>query len=278
MSHIYLEYSFEISPGDPGSEILLAELGELPFESFEETESGLKAYIRKTDWQADILGELNILNNPSFQIKYLFREIPPENWNETWETHFTPIEIDHSCRVRAPFHEKKEVTFDIVIEPKMSFGTGHHETTHMMLQLLLDLPLEAKAVLDMGCGTAVLAILAAMKGANPVDAIDIDHWSYLNSLENTERNRQSHIRVYEGDVSVIPDKKYDLILANINRNILLADIQVYAKQLAANADLMLSGFYEEDEAIIREECEKAHLHLKRKLSRNNWIALHFQIG
>ncbi|QBA64736.1 50S ribosomal protein L11 methyltransferase [Muriicola soli] len=276
MSYTYIEYNFEIKPRDPGTEILLAELAELPFESFEETEDGLKAYIRKSEWQEDLLAEVAILDSPAFEVGYQFHEIPPENWNKKWETHFDPIELDNRCRVRAPFHEEKDVTYDIVIEPKMSFGTGHHETTYMMLQFLLDIPLEGQSVLDMGCGTAVLAILAAMKGAEEVDAIDIDHWSFLNSLENIKRNGQEQIEVFEGDVSAIPNKQYDVVLANINRNILLADIPAYAEHLRDRGKLLLSGFYEADSAVIDGVCKEAGLDYKTKLQKNSWTAVLYQ--
>ncbi|NNK10292.1 MAG: 50S ribosomal protein L11 methyltransferase [Flavobacteriaceae bacterium] len=276
MSYTYIEYHFEIIPRDPGTEILLAELAELPFESFEETENGLKAYIRQSEWREDLLGEIAILESPAFELKYQFHEIPPENWNKKWETHFDPIEIGNRCHVRAPFHEEKDVTYDIVIEPKMSFGTGHHETTYMMLQFLLDMPLERQRVLDMGCGTAVLAILAAMKGAEAVDAIDIDHWSFLNSLENIKRNGQEQIRVYEGDVTAIPNKEYDVILANINRNILLTDIPEYAEHLERQGKLLLSGFYEEDSDAIDRRCREVGLVFRSKLQKNSWISVLYQ--
>ena len=272
MSHIYLEYRFKIQPRNPSMDILLAQLSELPFESFEETDDGLNAYIRKEDWNKDILQGVPLLQNTKLAISHSFREIPPENWNEQWETNFKPIEVGGLCVVRAPFHPKPGVLFDIVIEPKMSFGTGHHETTHMMLQFVLNKKIEGKTVLDMGCGTAVLAILAAMKGAAAVDAIDIDHWSYLNARENADRNKQSQIVIYEGDVSAIPDKKYDLILANINRNILLKDIPSYCEHLEKNGALVLSGFYDKDEPLVTKKCKASGLMLKEKLMKNHWVS------
>ncbi len=275
MSHVYIECSFEVSPKVPGTDILLAQLSEHPFESFEETEKGLNAYIRKEDWHTELLEQISILQDPSSKITQQIREIPPENWNVKWETHFDPIVIGAKCMVRAPFHEKKEVQYDIVIEPKMSFGTGHHETTYMMLQFLLDTNVHGMKVLDMGCGTAVLAILAAMKGAASVDGIDIDHWSYLNAIENAERNGQGDITIIEGDASVIPDKKYDCILANINRNILLKDIGVYSDHLVAQGSLFLSGFYLEDESIISEACKNAGLVFVKKAIKNKWVATQY---
>ena len=273
MSHVYMECRFEVAPRDPGAEILLAELSDLPFESFEETEKGLNAYIRKSEWNENILSAVSLMQQPEFNVAVEVREVPPENWNEKWETHFDAIEIDGRCRVRAPFHPHKEATYEIIIEPKMSFGTGHHETTHMMLEFLLEREVKGKTVLDMGCGTAVLAILAGMKGAEEVDAIDIDPWSYANALENAELNGQERIRVYEGDSRVIPSKKYDLILANINRNVLLADIPLYADHLKNGGELLLSGFYESDVEVIRDQCREAGLEYQSKRVRNSWVAL-----
>ncbi|MFN7043674.1 MAG: 50S ribosomal protein L11 methyltransferase, partial [Flavobacterium sp.] len=227
MSNIYIGYHFTIAPVELGSEILIAELGEKAFESFIETETGISAFVQKDLWDTNILEDIQILNNPEFEIEYTFEEIEQVNWNEEWEKNFEPIDVDGKCHVRAPFHEKTNAEFDIVIEPKMSFGTGHHETTHMMIQHILETDFTNKKTLDMGCGTAILAILAEMKGAQPIDAIDIDNWCYLNSIENAERNNCKHISVYEGDASLLVGKKYDIIIANINRNILLNDMQQY---------------------------------------------------
>ena len=163
--------------------------------------------------------------------------------------------------------------YDIVIEPKMSFGTGHHETTHMMVQQLLQLELKGKKTLDMGCGTGILAIFAEMKGAQPIDAIDIDTWCYENSIENVERNNCEHIIVYEGDASLLKDKKYDVLIANINRNILLNDMSTYANCLNDNGILLLSGFYKEDIPIIENEISKYDLKIESVIERNNWVAL-----
>ncbi|MHB1148549.1 MAG: 50S ribosomal protein L11 methyltransferase, partial [Lutibacter sp.] len=161
------------------------------------------------------------------------------------------------------------------IEPKMSFGTGHHETTHMMVQHLLDLDVAGKKVLDMGCGTGILAIFAEMKGAKPIDAIDIDNWCYQNSLENMERNNCKHIAVYEGDASLLKNKKYELIIANINRNILLNDMHIYASCLNDKGVILLSGFYKEDIAVIDAEISKYGLKLDKQIERNNWVALKY---
>ena len=273
---IYKGYYFKVEPLQPAVEILIAELGYAGFESFVETEEGVTAYIQKEEWNQNILDDIQILNSDEFDITYTHEDIEQTNWNAEWEKNFNPIVVDDVCAVRAPFHEKFDTEYDIIIEPKMSFGTGHHETTHMMIQHILQNDFKDKSVLDMGCGTAVLAILAEMKGAKPIDAIDIDNWCYLNSLENVERNNCKHISVYEGEASLLKDKNYDIIIANINRNILLQDIATYAKCLNTNGSLFLSGFYEDDIPLIEKECNVNNLQHLKTLKRNNWVALHFK--
>jgi ribosomal protein L11 methyltransferase len=275
MSNIYLGFHFSVEPKEIGSEILVAELGELPFESFIDSDSGIVAYIQKQFWTENILDDLHILSSPEFQISYTIEEIDQVNWNEEWEKNFEAIEVDGICHVRAPFHPKTDAKYDIVIEPKMSFGTGHHETTHMMIQHLLETDVKGKKTLDMGCGTAILAILAEMKGAQPIDAIDIDNWCYLNSIENATRNNCTQITVYEGDADLLKDKKYDLIIANINRNILLNDMQTYVDCLNKEGILLLSGFYNEDIPFIDASCTEKGLTYVKKFERNNWLSLKY---
>jgi ribosomal protein L11 methyltransferase len=272
---IYIGYEFKVTPVQPGVEILIAELGYAGFESFVETEEGVTAYIQKEAWHESILDDVQILNSEEFKIDFTFNDIEQTNWNEEWEKNFNPILVDNVCSVRAPFHEKPNTPYDIIIEPKMSFGTGHHETTHMMIQHILKNDFTNKSVLDMGCGTGVLAILAEKKGANPIDAVDYDNWCYLNSLENVERNNCKHITVIEGDASVLTDKKYDVIIANINRNILLNDMGTYVSCLNKGGLLFLSGFYKDDMPVIQEACEKHMLKFEEKLERNHWVALKF---
>lgn len=272
---IYIGYEFKVNPLQPGVDILIAELGEVGFESFVETEEGLSAYIQKEDWNENILEDIQILNSKEIEIHYTFEEIEQTNWNIEWEKNFNPIIVDDVCTVRAPFHEKPNTIYDIVIEPKMSFGTGHHETTYMMIQHILKNDFTNKSVLDMGCGTGILAILAEMKGAKPIDAIDYDNWCYLNSLENVDRNDCKHITVLEGDARLLKNRSYDIIIANINRNILLNDINVYVGCLNKNGLLFLSGFYRDDIASIEEECNKYNLKLVEFIEENNWVALKF---
>ncbi len=272
---MYIAYHFSITPKETGSDILLSELEDTAFESFEETENGLSAYVQENLHTDDILAEVSILEHPEFEISYTIEKIETVNWNEEWEKNFSPIEVGDDCYIRAPFHPTKNAKYEIVIEPKMSFGTGHHQTTYMMLEHLLDTDLANKTALDMGCGTAVLAILAELKGAKQIDAIDIDNWCYLNSLENVERNNCSQISVYEGDVSLIKGKKYDVIIANINRNILLNDMHAYAACLDKDDLLFLSGFYTEDIPVIDESCQSHGLKLEKQLQKDNWVALKY---
>lgn len=275
MDNIYISYTFKVSPKEPATEILIAQLGEVGFESFVENEEGVEAFIQKNDWNSHVLEDIYVLNSGEFQISYEMKEIEQTNWNIEWEKNFNPIQVDGLVSIRAPFHENPNLKYDIVIEPKMSFGTGHHETTHMMVQHLLDLEVTGKKVLDMGCGTGILAIFAEMKGAKPIDAIDIDNWCYQNSLENVERNNCKHIAVYEGDASLLKNKKYEVIIANINRNILFNDMQVYVNCLRENGVILLSGFYKEDIPIIDAEISKYGLKLDKQIERNNWVALKY---
>ncbi|MBL4642917.1 MAG: 50S ribosomal protein L11 methyltransferase [Flavobacteriaceae bacterium] len=278
MDNIYIEYIFNVEPKEPGTEILIAELGFAGFESFVENDNGVTAYIQKEEWNTNILENILVLTSEEFAISFTKKEIEQTNWNSEWEKNFEPIQVDGLVSIRAPFHENPNLKYDIVIEPKMSFGTGHHETTHMMVQHLIDLDLENKSTLDMGCGTGILAIFAEMKGAKPLDGIDIDNWCYLNSVENAERNKCKHISFYEGDASLLTNQKYDVIIANINRNILLNDMATYTKCLNENGILLLSGFYKEDIATIDQEVSSHGLSIQNTLERNNWVSLRYLKG
>jgi ribosomal protein L11 methyltransferase len=271
----YIGYHFEIEPIQPGSDILIAELGEEGFESFVETEKGISAFIQKKDWHKDILKNIQILNSGEFRITFTYEEIEQVNWNTEWEKNFEPIRVNDTVSVRAPFHEKTDLPYDIVIEPKMSFGTGHHETTHLMIQQLLNVDLTDKTVLDMGSGTGILAIMAELRGAKSVDAIDIDDWCYENALENATRNNCTKIRVFKGDAALLADKNYDVIIANINRNVLINDLPVYYKCLNKGGVLLLSGFYREDIPYIQKAATGLGLRESDVLEKNNWISLKF---
>jgi len=271
-SFTYISGSLEIQTA---IEILVAELGLLGFESFTENEDGVVAYIQEAEWNAELLNNIQILHSDEVKFSHEVKEIEQVNWNEEWEKNFEPIVVENEVSIRAPFHDDPKLAYDIVIEPKMSFGTGHHETTYLMIKHLMELDLSGKRVLDMGCGTGILAIFAEMKGADEIDAIDIDAWCYENSVENVERNHCKNIEVYQGDASMLGSSSYDVIIANINRNILLNDMAVYVTCLRPDGELYLSGFYTEDIPFIKEEAEKNGLTFKKKFERNNWVALKF---
>lgn len=273
----YIEIDFTIEPLQPASEILIAELSQLGFESFVEEDDGLKAYIQKNDFQEDSLKELEILHHQDFQIQYKVSEIEDQNWNAKWESEYDAVLIDNRCYIRAPFHSSKsDVEHEIIIEPQMSFGTAHHETTHQMIQFLLDEDVQGKKVLDMGSGTAVLAILASKKGAESVDAIDIDEWAFNNALENVRKNQCTNIKVLMGGAELLKNQSYDFVLANINKNILLADMEQYTKVMTSNARILFSGFYTHDLNDITARANHYGLELIQHSERNNWVAALFR--
>ncbi len=272
----YIELYFEISPMQPASEILIAELSELGYESFVEEENVLKAYIVSHLFDEKQIEGLYVMQNQEFSISYKWKQVADENWNAKWESEYESVFIDKRCYIRAPFHARKpNVEFEILIEPKMSFGTAHHETTYQMIQLLMEEDVVGKKVLDMGCGTAVLAILAKMKGASEVHAIDNDEWAYNNALENVEKNHFSDIIVEQGDAALLKGRQYDLIIANINKNILLRDMKFYTQALAPKGRIFFSGFYTEDLDDLKKEAQKLGLVYGKHLSKNNWVAAIF---
>ena len=257
-------------------EILLAELGAVGLESFTETDDGgLSAYIQSDDWIEGMLEQVQILSSDEVEFKVEQENIEQVNWNEEWEKNFEPIEVQGKVSVRAPFHSGEELEYNIVIEPKMSFGTGHHETTHLMIEHLLEVDLQGKKVLDMGCGTGILAIFSEMRGASEVEAIDIDPWCYENSVENAARNSCRKIKVFEGDASLLKEQQFDVIIANINRNILLDDMSSYVKCLKPGGLLLLSGFYGEDMEQIDRKAQELGLKLLDEKERNRWVGLKY---
>lgn len=271
----YIEYQFDIQPKEPFGEILTAFLADLEFESFVETDNGISAYVR-TDLD-DESGVQQIIDDlKDVTIRYTKKEIIQQNWNEEWESNFHPILVADQCYIRAEFHESKpEIPYEVIIQPKMAFGTGHHETTHLMVEYILETEFEAKDVLDMGCGTSILGILAKMKGANYVEAIDFDQWAVDNSIENAERNKVE-LNIKLGDSSSLDEKAFDIILANINKNVLMRDIPNYVKNLNfAEGELILSGLMTQDFDDIKSLCESLGLKFINKKQRNEWIALKF---
>jgi ribosomal protein L11 methyltransferase len=271
----YIEFIATINPLEVGRDILIAELSEIGFESFVETEEGLEAYIQSKEFNEENIKSIKILQHDDFTISYSLKSIAEQNWNAEWEKNFNPINVDNRCYIRAPFHNKLDnIEYDIIIDPKMSFGTGHHETTYLMLKRLLNIEVEGKKVLDMGCGTGVLAILAKMRNSLFVKAIDIDEWAYNNSLENIRNNNCDDIKVERGGAEVIGSEKFDIIIANINRNILLKDMNLYINAMSVNGELLLSGFFSSDQDILLDAADKMGLKLLYKEVKNEWMMLH----
>lgn len=269
----YTEYTFTIEPYDREvSEILIALLSEAGFDGFMETTNGFVAYTTRPNALPAVEKSIGRIRTAA-DIHYTFRPVERENWNALWESSFSPVIVDDVLAIVAPFHHlAADYPYQIIIEPKMSFGTGHHETTFLMLQLILKHDCAGKQVLDMGCGTGILSILAALKGAQKITAIDIDEWAIENTIENCQRNYVSNIEVLRGDATLIPSRKYHLIFANINRNILLKDMPVYVRHLENDGVIFLSGFYEIDLADIRHCGEKNGLQWLESISKNDWVA------
>lgn len=268
----YLEFNFKITPLQPWNEILMAELIEVGFDSFTEEQDGILAYIQKDLLDENALKSLQIFENQSVKISYDYKEMPNINWNEEWEKNFSPINVEDKVLIRAEFHEPNPQLHEIVIQPKMSFGTGHHPTTHLMIQQMLEMDFADKKVLDMGCGTSVLAIFAKQKGASEVTAIDIDEWSVENSIENSERNGVE-LKILQGTADNLGTENFDIILANINRNILISDIPTYVKVLENAGELLLSGLCFFDVDDILGVCTEQGLKLKNKQQREEWCSL-----
>jgi ribosomal protein L11 methyltransferase len=270
----YIELTFTVEPKEQGSDVLIAQLSELGFDSFIETDSGFSAYLVE---DAHVPSRLNLalsFYTDFFKFSYESRVIQQQNWNKEWESNFQPIDVDGKCYIRAPFHPaKKKYIFDVIIEPKMSFGTGHHHTTQLMIKQLMALDVKNKPVLDMGCGTGVLAIVASMMGANPITAIDIDEWSYTNTIENLQKNNINNVLVHKGNAQILEGKLFHTILANINKNVLLSDMSTYVKSLDKNGNLVLSGFFETDIYELKALALELGLKFEGKAESNQWALL-----
>lgn len=257
-------------------EIAVALLAESGFEAFEETHTGLDAYIQEPDFDQDsFIGVLEIVYEGKVPV-YEKEVIPPKDWNEEWERNFEAIGVDDVVQVLAPFKTPDpKYKIHLIIQPKMSFGTGHHETTRLMIRQMVLEDFNGKSVLDMGCGSGILSVLAARLGASEVVGIDIDQWSFENSVENMELNGVQDIQFLQGDVSVIPGECYEIILANINRNVLLEDLPAYRSHLSEGGLLVLSGFMLEDERMIRDHYEAAGFRPTRRLAEGDWLSMAF---
>ena len=276
----YLEFAFHTTPcTEVVNDVLSAVLGEVGFESFVEQADGIAAYIQKDLYSENALKEaLANFPLPNTQVEYTYQEAEDKDWNEEWEKNFfQPIIIGDRCVIHSTFHHDiPQVEYDIVINPQMAFGTGHHETTSLIIVELLDNNLQGKSLLDMGCGTSILAILARMRGAVPCTAIDIDEWCVRNSLENIELNGVDRISVFQGDASALKGKgPFDVIIANINRNILLNDMKQYVSCMHPGSELYMSGFYVDDIPVIQAEAERNGLHFVHHKEKNRWAAVKF---
>lgn len=273
----YIQIKVPVPENSDISEILIAQLSHIGFESFEEQTDSLVAFIPENEFVKDDLLTVDYFLKCEKSGTLNIEVLPDKNWNEVWESNYPAVTIADRCYVRAPFHDSiPSIDYEIVIHPKMAFGTAHHETTAMMIRLILENDFVNKKVLDMGCGTGVLAILASMKRAKSITAIDNDKWSYDNTLENTELNNIGNVQVIEGDAGNIKvTDDFDIILANINKNILLRDMKYYAAALIEGGYIYFSGFYSNDLHDITVEASKCGLKYINNLENNNWVASTF---
>ena len=268
------------SAEDFHKDLLINALSEIGYDTFEDTDQGFKAYIPESNLNLEQLAEIARSYVDLFSFSYILNTIPHQNWNELWESNFNPIQVAGKCYVRATFHEAHpEFEHEIVIDPKMAFGTGHHQTTALMMEFMLEHDFQGKTVLDMGCGTGILAILAAKLGAKEVLAIDYDEICYESTLENSELNKISTIKALNGSTEVIPDATFEIILANIIRNILLDQLDAYARVSMPGSLLYLSGFYQDpDLAILKEKCNILGFNYLLHKQLNNWVAARFSFN
>ena len=273
----YIQVDIKLSEKKPYSDIIAAKLNEIEFESYQETDSGLQAYIQKIHFNNELLSDVFKILDKKVDFDFIVKEIQQQNWNADWEGSFDPIHVNEQCIIRADFHSATGLPFELIITPKMSFGTGHHATTFLMANELFRLDLKEKSVLDMGSGTGVLSILSEKLGAKNCIGIDIDDWADKNAKENAILNTCKKTEFELGDVTKIEDRKFDVVLVNINRNIILADLEKYYTALNAEGDILLSGFYKEDEHLIIEKAAELSLKLIASKEKENWLLLHFKI-
>lgn len=276
----YLEIKLVITPSDPWKDIFTSMMADAGCDSFMdgEGEDDLLCYIPEKDYDASAINEIVEGHGfPEVKVACSVQEMPDKDWNAEWEANYTPVMIADRCYVRAPFHPARpDAEYEIIIEPKMSFGTAKHATTYQMAEYVLETDVQGKALLDMGAGTGVLAILAHIRGASPVTAIDNDEWAYRNGLENVQHNHCPEVKILLGDATILGDDKYDIILANINRNILLNDIPTYVGCLKEHGLLFMSGFYDgKDLEAIKECCQKNGMQYVSHKVKDQWVAAKF---
>ncbi len=273
----YSEVDIKLKQVNPFKDVLVAKLNEINFESFSEDSNGLKAYVPTElldiDAMNNIFSEISDFTELSFSIK----KIQEKNWNENWEKNYSPVFINNNCVIRADFHQSfTDIEYQIIINPKMSFGTGHHETTSLIINEMFNIDFNDKSVLDMGCGTGILSILASKLGAKQLVAIDFDKWAFKNAKENAILNDVSNIDFIYGDVNDIGKSRYDVVLANINRNVLINDIEAYVACMQISAEILLSGFLEEDIPFLLKKAEELSLELVVSKNKNKWQMLHLK--
>ena len=274
---IYTQISFKLNPDTTENrEILVAMLAELPFESFDETDEQIMGYIPGESANLDEIGEITAFL--PFAVELSSEVIPDKNWNEVWEkNYFKPLLIGGRCLVRAPFHTEYEpAEFELVIEPKMAFGTGNHETTTLVAEQILNMDLTGKTVLDMGCGTGILGMLTSMKGARSVVAIDIDSWSYESTMENAKLNNITNLEARHGDASLLGGESFEIIFANIHKNVIVGDLPVYESVLQSGGIIYLSGFYTHDMPDVKAKAESLGLVETGFQEKNNWVVYGFR--
>ena len=269
----YIEVCYRLEPLLPAREILYAELGDKGFEAFEDTRDGVKAYIKKEQFSKSLLKDLSINEIEGQKVEVDIKTIANQNWNVVWESNFNPIVINPNCVIRAPFHPAPDVAYDLIISPQMSFGTGHHETTFLMSKELFSLDLKSIDLLDMGSGTGVLGILAEKLGAKYIKAIDIEEGAFLNTIDNCKLNNTKNIIVEKGDSKLLDDSLFQVILANINKNILLQDMSVYSNCLKPGGKLLLSGFFTTDIDELKNAAANNGLKFVKTTEKNNWAML-----
>ena len=273
----YIEVDIEIEKSEVFSDIVVARLNEIEFETFLENDNGVRCYIqatlfdkKKLDIELDKIKQYTKLN---FNINH----VSQKNWNEEWEKNFKPVQINSHCLIRSEFHNNSgNFKDEIIITPKMSFGTGHHETTFLMINELYNLDLNDKSILDMGSGTGILSIVASKNGAKQVVGVDVDEWAFQNSIDNAKLNNTENISFLHGDIKLIENQDFDIILANINRNIIEKDIEGYYNLLSDKGDLLISGFLVEDIDFIINLSINNRFNVINKKNKGQWSMVHLR--